>query len=266
MKWRLLNTGDRNGFDNMAIDEAILQVHALGETPPTLRFYGWFPPAISLGYFQIPDQTVDLEACGRLGVDVVHRPTGGRAVLHHEEVTYSVVAREDNPAVRGTVAESYLRLSRGMILGLGGLGAKVSLHQAGGTARKGPACFDGPALYDLVAGGRKLVGSAQGRKLGCVLQHGALPLSDGAGILFAVLKFPSEPQREEQRRRFAEGATSLEEVLGRPVSPGEVVPALAGGFVEALGIELVPGFLTDEEERIAGGLRREKYRPVTRPG
>ncbi|MCL6611247.1 MAG: lipoate--protein ligase family protein [Peptococcaceae bacterium] len=265
MKWRLLNTGYGNGFENMAIDEAILMVHARGGNPPTLRFYGWKPPALSLGYFQNPEETVDFKACRRLGVDVVRRPTGGRAVLHDKEVTYSIIAREDNPAVRGTVPESYLRLSRGLILGLGRLGVEVSCNGDGGPAPKGPACFDSPALYELVAGGRKLAGNAQARKHGCVIQHGALPLVNDAGTLFAVLKFSSEAEREEQRRRFTERSASLEEVMGRRVPPGRVIQALAEGFAEALGIDLEPGGMTEEELLTAERLVREKYLNSCKP-
>ncbi|MFZ5633127.1 MAG: lipoate--protein ligase family protein [Bacillota bacterium] len=259
MKWRLLDTGRKSGSYNMAVDEAIMLVHSRGGSPPTLRFYGWDPPAVTLGYFQEPEETVDFEACRRLGVDVVRRPTGGRAVLHHEEVTYSIIARDDNPVVCGSVAESYLRLSRALVLGLGRLGVEVSLNEAGEPALKGAACFDGAALYELVAGGRKLAGNAQCRRHGCVLQHGALPLVHDARTLFQVLRFQSEQLREEQRQRFCQRATSLEEALGRPASPSEVIRALAGGFTEALGIELEPGELTAEEVCLAEKLGKEKY-------
>lgn len=259
MKWRLLDTGCRSGFENMAIDEAIMEIISMGQAPPTLRFYGWDPPALTLGYFQDPGETVELEACRRFGIDVVRRPTGGRAVLHSREVTYSIIAREDNPAVQGTVSESYRRLSRGLILGLSSLGAEVRLSGGGENASGGPACFDSPAPYELVAGGRKLAGSAQGRRNGVVLQHGALPLENDAATLFSLLKFPTVAQREKQMQRYTRKATSLEEVLGRPVSPDVVVQALARGFAGALGIELEPGDLTDAEEREVKRLLQEKY-------
>lgn len=259
MNWRLLDTGARSGFENMAIDEAILLSHARGDTPPTLRFYGWSPPALTLGYSQDPGETVDLAACRRLGIDVVRRPTGGRAVLHGSEVTYSVAAREDNPAVSGTVLESYLRLSRGLALGLGLLGVRAVLSLAAGPAARGPACFDGPAPHELTAGGKKLAGSAQARKMGCVLQHGALPLAADAQTLFSVLRFSSEAEREERHRSFSRRSTCLEEVLGRPVSPAEVIPALVRGIAEALGIELEPGDLTAGEVEMSRRLAAEKY-------
>ncbi|MFZ5651676.1 MAG: lipoate--protein ligase family protein [Bacillota bacterium] len=260
MNWRLLDTGRRSGFDNMAIDEAILMAHSRGRNPPTLRFYGWDPPALTLGYFQKPADTVDFEACGRLGIDVVRRPTGGRAILHHREVTYSVIARDNNPLVAGTVEQSYLRLSRGLLMGLRKLGADVALNEARRPAGKGPACFDSPALYEMVVNGRKLAGNAQCRREGCVLQHGALPIVNDSRTLFQILRFPSEEEREEQRLNFSRSAISLEEALGRPVHPGEVTEALARGFAEALEIQLVPGDLTDEEMEIAEKLSKEKYR------
>ncbi|MFZ5648484.1 MAG: lipoate--protein ligase family protein [Bacillota bacterium] len=260
MIWRLLDTGKRNGFDNMAIDEAILVVHSRGRNLPTLRFYGWDPPALTLGYFQKPGDTVDFEACRRLGIDVVRRPTGGRAVLHQNEVTYSVIAGEDNPLVAGTVEQSYLRLSRGLLLGLRSLGADVTLNEVRVPAGKGAACFDSPAIYELVVNGRKLAGNAQCRREGCVLQHGALPVVNDPRALFDILRFSSEEAREYQRLRFSQSAISLEEALGRPVESGEVAAALARGFAEALEIELVPGDLSDEELEIADKLSKEKYR------
>ncbi len=262
MKWRLLATGCRSGSENMAVDEALMVAHARGDSPPTLRFYGWSPPALTLGYFQDPEAVVDFDACRRLGIDVVRRPTGGRAVLHGREATYSLVAAEDNPAVRGTVAESYLRLSRGLVLGLGGLGAVVAINGSGTSAAGGAACFDSPSIYELTAGGRKLAGSAQCRKWGCVLQHGALPLSMDTGVLFKILRFPSESEREYQLRTFSSKATCLEEVLGRPVSLEEVIDALARGFAGALGMDLEPGGLTDGEARLARELAGSKYRPL----
>ncbi|MFZ5633082.1 MAG: lipoate--protein ligase family protein [Bacillota bacterium] len=123
MKWRLLDTGRNCGAYNMAVDTAVMLAHSRGMSPPTLRFYGWEPKALTLGYFQDPGDIVDFGACRRLGVDVVRRPTGGRAVLHDNEVTYSIVARDDNPAVRGSIMESHLRLSWALVAGLAHLGA-----------------------------------------------------------------------------------------------------------------------------------------------
>ncbi|MEW5933385.1 MAG: biotin/lipoate A/B protein ligase family protein, partial [Bacillota bacterium] len=127
MRWRLIRDGYHDGATNMAVDEAIMLAHARGEVPPTLRFYGWRPPALSLGYAQKAEREVDLEACRRAGVDVVRRPTGGRAVLHDREVTYSVVI--STALFPGSVVETYRRLSAGLVEGLRLLGLQAEVQE-----------------------------------------------------------------------------------------------------------------------------------------
>jgi len=192
-------------------------------------------------------------------VDVVRRPTGGRAVLHDREVTYSIIALEENPSVRGTISESYLRLSQGLVLGMRLMGLEVSRIGAGRPAEKGPACFEGPGLYEIAVNGRKLAGSAQCRRGGCVLQHGALPIVNDSLTLFSLLQFSSESLREEKRLIYCQKATSLEEALGRPVDPKEIISALAEGFSRTLGIVLEPGELTSEEKELAQRIKCEKF-------
>jgi len=131
--------------------------------------------------------------------------------------------------------------------------------QDSGSAAKGPACFEGPGLYELTVNGRKLAGNAQCRKGGCVLQHGALPIVNDSHTLFLLLQFRSEALREEKRLVYCQKATSLEEALGRPVHPREVIAALAEGFSTALGIDLEPGGLNDEELDMALKIKWEKY-------
>ncbi|KKM08910.1 hypothetical protein SY88_20780 [Clostridiales bacterium PH28_bin88] len=259
MKWRLLDTGYLDGYTNMAVDEAVMVMHSRGAVPPTLRFYRWDPPTMTVGYFQDTGREIDLPACRERGVQVVRRLTGGRAVLHHQETTYSIVAREDHPVVTGSVLESYLRLSQGLLAGLKSLGVPAELSR--GTPKQGDsaACFDAPSWYELVAGGKKLVGSAQTRRGGCVLQHGSIPLEMDAGMLFECLRFDNPAVRDRLKRSFAHQATSLTEVLERDVTHDEAASALAKGFAEALGIKLVPGFLTAEEMSLATELKQAKY-------
>lgn len=116
-EWRLLKTGFADGATNMAIDEAILLAVAEGKAPPTLRFYGWEPPCLSIGYSQSMGE-VDVDRCRKAGIGLVRRPTGGRAILHADELTYSVVAPQTEPRVAGGVIESYRRLSLGLVAGL----------------------------------------------------------------------------------------------------------------------------------------------------
>lgn len=248
-----------DGATNMAIDEAIMLVMAERGGVPTLRFYGWEPPCLSLGYSQGADD-VDEEACRALGYTWVRRPTGGSAILHVDELTYSIAAPEGEPRVRGGVIESYRRLSEGLLLGLRGLGADVVQARrerpAGGDAgSRRPACFDSPSDYEITSGGRKLVGSAQVRRRGMVLQHGSLPLCGDMTRIFGCLKNGDDGQA----RDLKEHSCTLEEVLGRVVGFDEAADALEEGFCGALNLELLPGELTGDELSLARELVAGRY-------
>lgn len=258
--WRLLDTGIADGPTNMAIDEAILQEHRAGNAPLTVRFYGWDPPTISLGYAQSVEKEIDLVALRERGLGLVRRLTGGRAVLHDREVTYSLVVVEDHPLVEGGVLPSYLRIARVLAQGLKSLGAKVEI--ASGKKNTGEhssaACFDAPSWYEITVEGRKLIGSAQTRKGGALLQHGSIVLKQNIEDLFAVLKFSSPERRQKLKEKFSRQACGLEEILGRPVAPVEVKEAIIKAFAEIYDIQLVPGELTPEEKILAAELR-QKY-------
>lgn len=259
--WRLLDTGYRSAAENMAIDEALQRAHGRGEVPPTLRFYGWDPPAVSIGYFQSMSGEVDLAACRERGYGYVRRPTGGRAIFHHVELTYSVVIRED--LLPGTVLETYQVLAAGLLSGLRALGAPAEMaagekdpRLAGGEAS--PACFDVPSAYELVVGGRKVIGSAQTRREGTILQHGAILLDLDADTLFAVLKV-SPAIRDRALAHLRQRATGLRAVLGRTVSYAEAAAAFTTGFATALDLDLRPGALLPAERAAAAQLVAEKY-------
>ncbi|MBE0467561.1 MAG: lipoate--protein ligase family protein [Candidatus Desulforudis sp.] len=243
----------------MAVDEALMINQGRGDTPPTLRFYAWDPPAVSIGYFQNMQQEIDVDACTAQGISTVRRFTGGRAILHDREVTYSLAARPDNPLVAGTVLESYLKISRCLIAGLAELGITAELSTADVRQHKSTACFDTPSRYELVIDGRKLIGSAQARKHICVLQHGSIPLEIDPGKLFAVIRFADEQERKRYRDRFLARAISLNEAGNQPYSYDEVVQALCRGFARVCGIDLKAGALTPREKETARELLREKY-------
>lgn len=254
----------------MAIDEAILTAVAEGEAPCTLRFFAWEPPCLSIGYNQATDE-VDITQCQQAGLDVVRRPTGGRAILHTDELTYSIVAPQGEPRVAGGVVESYRRLSAGLVRGLRLLGVDVAQAEAGhGTvaptgqdAEVSAACFDAPSAYEVTAGGKKLVGSAQVRRREAVLQHGSLPLQGDVTRICHYLVVISEEQRQALRRELRARATSLEQVLGRVVPFAQVVKALVKGFSEALNLHLESGELSEHELALAQQFRREKYTAET---
>lgn len=256
--WRWLPMSLAPGAANMALDEALLELQSQGLSVPTLRTYGWEPPCLSLGYFQsIGD--VDLEACRRSGVDLVRRPTGGRAVLHHRELTYSLAAPADHPLVSGGIKESYAKISQGLLLGLARLGVEARVERRGKAGAWTGACFEVASDYELVAGGKKMVGSAQLRRRGVLLQHGSLLLGFDADALLGLLALPPGLERGRVAAYLRERVGSLRELLGREVGLAEAAQALRAGFQAAWGVEMAPGELTPEERALAGELEA-KYR------
>ena len=257
--WRLLIDDPADGATNMAVDEAILAAVVDGLSPPTLRLYSWSPPCLSLGRNQ-PLSNVDLVACREMGIDVVRRPTGGRAILHTDELTYALVLLQSDPRATGDVVESYRRLSEGLLTGLRSLG--VAANRAVGQRKGGTdltaICFETPSDYEITAGGRKLMGSAQWRAKGGVLQHGTLPLHGALDRIVACLNLP-EVERESQRLCLLQKAITLEEALGQPIPFCQAADAMATGLAKALRLTLVPGELTAHELAVASELRHNRY-------
>ena len=257
--WRVIRSGAADGATNMAVDEALLRAVARGEARAALRLYAWEPPCLSLGRGQ-PVDDVDRRAVRAAGYDLVRRPTGGRAILHIDELTYSVVAPQDDPRVRGSIVESYRRLSSGLVraverLGVGQIVADQRLegHAAGESDVQGPVCFEVPSDYEITAGGKKLVGSAQMRAQGVVLQHGTIPLHGDIARICPLLAQHPDPVRVRAR------ATTVERALDRTVSWEEAAQALITAFEETLDLRLVPDQLTQNERAAARELRKEKY-------
>ena len=258
-EWRLLETRLADGATNMAIDEAILWAVAEGKSRPTLRFYGWEPPCLSIGYSQSMEGEADVDRCREAGIGLVRRATGGRSILHADELTYSVVAPQAEPRVAGGVIESYRRLSAGLVAGLRSLGLAVAQVETADDKGKSAACFDAPSSYEITVGGKKLVGSAQVRKKRVVLQHGSLPLEGDIARIFDFLKAPSDERREGLKQELQARATSLDLALGYRIPFDEVARHLAAGFAQALNLRLIPGQLSQHELALAEKLRREKY-------
>jgi lipoate-protein ligase A len=265
MNWRIINSGLADAATNMAVDEAILLAHSAGKVPPTLRFYGWQPAAVSLGYFQRAMSEIDLDTCRDRGIDVVRRLTGGRAVLHDAELTYSIVVNEDDPLIPKTITASYRYFSSGLLAGLESLGVKAQMTvpvSAYGQRKKqsaSSACFDAPSHYEVTVEGRKLIGSAQVRKNGVILQHGSVLLRFCAERFVELLRLSSTEKREQTIQMLKQRAISLEEILARNVEWQEVYRPMPEAFGSALGIELVTGELTEEEQRVSKELASTKY-------
>lgn len=220
----ILRDGELAGADNMRRDEALLEECA-GDGVVRLRLYGWARPTLSLGYAQGPERF--RERCAENHVDLVQRPTGGRAVLHQHELTYAfLIPMQSMP---GDVRSTY-RVIAGALLGaLTALGVPAEMAEAPGAQSDDPNCFAEPSWYEIESGGRKLVGSAQVRRHGVILQHGALPLELDYD-LWARLFAPGAPAdyAATMRRR----AVGLTEAAGRWIGKDELAEALAQAFRE----------------------------------
>jgi lipoate-protein ligase A len=260
-QWRILSHPARDGAWNMATDEAILHAVADRVSPPTLRLYAWQPACLSLGYAQ-PITDVDQRRLAERGWDLVRRPTGGRAILHHAELTYAVIAPETHPLMQGGVLESYRRISQALLSALQQLAVPVEVKGSEATPeadRINPICFEVPSAYEITVQGRKILGSAQVRRRKTVLQHGSLPLSGGIDRICDVLHYQDENLRELARRKVQRKAATLEDLLGRDIPWVQAADAILHGFETALDLDLHKGDLTQKEETVIEKLLEDRY-------
>jgi lipoate-protein ligase A len=255
--YRFLDTGVKSAALNMAIDEAVLLSHLRGETPPTLRAFAWEHPAISLGRFQDVEREILVESCARRGIGLVRRPTGGRAVLHVNEFTYSMTVSTEYGVPTGVVA-AYSWLAQGIIAALKpfGIHSEVSTNRV--SKQQTAACFAFSTQADLTSNGRKLVGSAQVWKENSVLQQGTIPLEDGGPLLFSLLRYPSEEERQAALATYQEATASIHR-FAPGVTWEEMRAAFQRGFSQALGVPFEGGSLTEGEWRLAQELATTKY-------
>jgi lipoyl(octanoyl) transferase len=265
-QWRFIVTEAMSPAMNMAVDEAILQLHSEGKVPPTVRFYTWNPATLSIGYFQKAAKEINMEALRERGLGFVRRPTGGRAVLHDQELTYSVVVSESHPKMPSSVTEAYKVISMGLLHGFQRLGLHAEMVSLATEEEKekysspgSSACFDSPSWYELVVEGKKVAGSAQTRQKGVILQHGSILLEMDVELLFSLLNFPSERVKQRMMESFRQKAVTINEVSPRPIGLQEAVEAFRDGFASGLEVELVPGELTPEESALAEELVRTRY-------
>ncbi len=258
--WRLLITPPTHGAWNMAVDEAILEHIGRGEAIPTLRLYAWDPPCLSLGHAQ-PFADVDTNRLQQHGWEVVRRATGGRAILHTDELTYSVIAPNNEPRVEGSVLESYNRLAQALLLAVKSLKVPVEMNEekVASATSLNPVCFEVPSTYEITVNGKKLIGSAQARKREGVLQHGSLPLTGDLSRICQALVFENESARDTAATRLLERATTVESALGREVSWEVAAQAFIQAFEAQLGLSLESGELSESESKRADELVKEKY-------
>jgi lipoate-protein ligase A len=258
-QWRLIVDSPMVGAYNMAVDEAIMLAVSDGKALPTLRLYDWSPLCLSLGYGQRL-RDADLNRIDTAGWQIVRRPTGGKAILHGNELTYSVAIPKDHELAQGDVVESYRRISEALLRALTYLGlSPASEMQAKGNSGLGPVCFEVPSHYEITSGGKKLIGSAQVRRKDGILQHGTLPLSGDIALICDALAYDNESSREAAKELVRERATTLEAVLGEAIAWETAAEMLVRGFADAFDLDFRESNLSAEEIEMAHQLVQERY-------
>ncbi len=221
---------------NMGLDEALLaNLNLLG---PTLRVYGWAPPAVSIGYFQSMEEEVDVNVARQKGVDLIRRITGGGAVYHHYEITYSIVMEPP----RGSILESYHIINKGVIKALQSLGLDAKYQ----------------GINDVVVGIKKISGNAQTRRYGGLLQHGTLLIDVDPDEMFEILRVPEEKMKDKMIKNVKDRVTSLKHE-GVDLEFEELSKILVAGFKDALGVSIYEDELPDEVYQYAHKLEADKY-------
>ena len=255
MRWRLLVDEHSRGAWNMAVDEVLVETVEAGRSAPAFRLYRWRPPCLSLGFAQ-PFTAADAAFCAANGVDVVRRPTGGRAVLHHLELTYSVVAPLGQPPFDHDLQAAYRLICQALVGGFRRLGVDAALADdtPGGMPRPTEAipCFVGPASGEVVVGGRKLVGSAMRRHRGAILQHGSILEDWDGGLQAGCLGLADDSS-------LRPAVVTMADLLPELPSRERVAAAFVAAVTETFGIDLEQGELGPAERERATFLASERY-------
>lgn len=260
-QWDVIHSAHHNAATNMAIDETLLKWHSQEKIPPTIRFYGWKRPSLTVGLFQNVEKTINFAKINEHNCDFVRRLTGGSAVLHDNELTYSIIVNEKHPKIPSTVSEAYYVLSQGLLEGyrLLDIDADFAIPERDLLRNRSAVCFERPAIYEMVAGGKKISGNAQIRKDGVLLQHGSIPMSMNVDMLFDLFKFPSERMRIRQCESFSNKATSINQLTGRIHTFDMLEKAFLQGFEKSLAISTSPTKLDKEQLDHVDYLVKTKY-------
>jgi lipoate-protein ligase A len=266
--WRLIKTAPARGAWNMALDEALLEGMHIEPALPVMRLFAWEPPCLSLGVAQ-PAADVNMPALQARGWDLVRRPTGGRAILHTDELTYSVIGPHTEARLAGSVLESYQRLSLALLEALHLLAVPARSEAEpllpASSDPKGPVCFEVPSNYEITVNGKKLIGSAQARRKEGVLQHGSLPLYGDLQRITQVLNFDHRPDsrgisaQAAAADRLIERATTIEACLGIVLTWEAAAEAFVTAFQSVLNLDFIPSEPSNLELLRAEELAREKY-------
>ncbi|EZY81547.1 biotin/lipoate A/B protein ligase family protein [Staphylococcus aureus] len=264
--WNFINTGSKDPYYNMAMDEALLNFVSRGEIDPVIRFYTWNPATLSIGYFQRLQKEIDIDKVKEKGFGLVRRQTGGRGVLHDKELTYSVIVPESHPNMPSTVTEAYRVISQGLLEGFKNLGfdtyftvPKTPEERQKLKQPRSSVCFDAPSWYELVVEGRKIAGSAQTRQKGVILQHGSILQDIDIDELFDMFIYKNERLKLKMKEAFVEKAVAINDISDEHITISQMEEAFEKGFKKGLNIELKPLELTEAQLAEVEELT-EKYR------
>lgn len=260
--WGLLHSGYHEAAINMALDEALLNWHSEGKIPPVLRFYGWTKPTLSVGRFQKVEKTIDFSAVERYECMFVRRLTGGSAVLHDDELTYSIAVSEEKSYISDSIRAAYYTLSKGIMAGFKELGinADYSMPKEHFERNSTAVCFERPSDYEMLVNGKKISGHAQTRQKGVLLQHGSLPFSIDKQMLFDLFNFSSDKMRERQRTAFSDKAITMNEAAKDKITYEVAAKAFQYGFEKELNLDFLPLELTNAQWNEVYDLAESKYK------
>jgi lipoate-protein ligase A len=252
-EWRLIDSGPCSASYNMALDEAIAASVMKHETPATLRFYGWSSPSLSLGCFQKASD-IDLAYCRSHHIPVVRRPTGGRAILHGDELTYSFSVRRDQAPFAGGLLESYRNISNAFRLAFGMVGIHVEAkrqREKGRVLTRSPLCFQSSSYGEILIENRKIVGSAQKRWQDGLLQQGSVPYAYDDEKMRHIFGMQASSHTKDGMTALKDNMPDFDEVKFKN--------AVTGAFEETFGISLLTSHPTEEEVHLARELELQKY-------
>ncbi len=254
--WRLIEDGLCDGVINMATDQAILQACSEDRVPPTLRLYGWRSPALTVGYSQNADRDVDRGRCVELGIPLIRRPTGGRAILHHMELTYCIVAPLSHPLFPQNLKGTYRVIAEALQMGLEELGirdAVMAMSQKGlPRQERSPSCFSSLNHCEIAVQGRKLIGSAQRRLSKAFLQHGSVVIKSNHELLNSLFRFKNMEHGLQDLQHLRDSTIALNDIF-----PGigyeEVRGCFLKGFRRLFSEGMEKGELTSIESTLCDG-------------
>jgi lipoyl(octanoyl) transferase len=263
-EWRLIWSGALTGAENMAQDEALLESVVAGQSGPVLRIYRWAPATVTLGYGQRGGEVVNLDACRNLGLDVVRRCTGGRAVLHDQELTYAVVSRDVSTVFPGGILKNYRVIAQVLQQTMEYLGLDVTLapdrsRGLGGGGAENSACFTAPGQFELLYKGCKLAGCAQKRLGDSFLQHGSVPLHIELDKLYLALNNNPDAGVDAGVSMLAKHVGWINRWLAAPVTIDRLEQIFVQQFRALLGVDFFEDQLSDQEQERSAELIRQRY-------